>query len=252
MILAGGKGLRIPEETSDKPKPMVQIGELPILTHVMKHYGYYGHREFIICLGYRGYAIKEYFLNYHLHNNDVTINLKDSSYSHANQQDDWRVTLADTGETTNTAGRLFRVSPYIGYDSTFCMTYGDGVSDVNINDVIDFHKKHGKLATVVAVNSPSKFGAITTTTEGLVDYFAEKSKDSTFINGGFFVLQAEVFKYIKDDSISWEFDILPQLVKEKQLMAYRYDGFWKSMDSLKDKMELEEMWNSGKAPWKIW
>ncbi len=250
--MAGGRGLRIPEETYDKAKPLIQIGELPILTHIMKLYDHWGHKDFIICLGYRGYSIKEYFLNYYLHNTDVIMNLKDRSYSYTANQEDWRITLAETGEETNTGGRLLRVAPYIEYENTLLFTYGDGLCDVNINDVIKFHKQHGKYATVVAVNSPSKFGAITTTESGLVDYFAEKSKDTTYINGGFFVLEAEVFKYIKDDKTSWEFDVLPELVKDKQLMAYRYRGFWKSMDSLKDKMELEEMWKSGKASWKVW
>ena len=252
LILAGGRGLRLPEETSERPKPLVEIGNKPILCHLMKIYSHYNYNDFIICLGYKGYMIKDYFLHFYEHINNIYLNLETGEKRISSFREPWKINLIDTGENTATAGRMLFAKGFLNPKESFMMNYSDGLSNIDINKVVNFHNKHKKLATFVAVKTPSKFGTVSFSENGTVKEFGEKLPDGSYINGGFFVLQAEVFKYIKDDETSWEFDVLPELVKDKQHMAYKYDGFWKSMDSLKDKMELEEMWNSGKAPWKIW
>ncbi|WP_018154772.1 glucose-1-phosphate cytidylyltransferase [Methanothermococcus thermolithotrophicus] len=252
VILAGGFGTRLAEETHSIPKPMVEIGGKPILWHIMKIYSTYGFNDFVICLGYKGYVIKEYFANYFLHNSDVTIDIKNNSMEiHNNYSEPWKVTLVDTGLNTMTGGRLKRVAKYLD-DETFMLTYGDGVGNINIKELIEFHRSHGKLATVTATQPEGRFGALKLE-NNKVTSFAEKmdNKDS-WINGGFFVLEPEVINYIKDDNTIWEREPLEKLSKDGELMAYFHDGFWKPMDKLKDKMDLEEMWSSGNAPWKIW
>ncbi len=252
VILAGGFGTRLAEETHSIPKPMVEIGGKPILWHIMKIYSTYGFNDFVICLGYKGYVIKEYFANYFLHNSDVTIDIKNNSMEiHNNYSEPWKVTLVDTGLNTMTGGRLKRVAKYLD-DETFMLTYGDGVGNINIKELIEFHRSHGKLATVTATQPEGRFGALKLE-NNKVTSFAEKmdNKDS-WINGGFFVLEPEVINYIKDDNTIWEREPLEKLSKDGELMAYFHNGFWKPMDKLKDKMELEKMWNSGNAPWKIW
>ena len=252
VILAGGFGTRLAEETHSIPKPMVKIGEKPILWHIMKIYSTYGFNDFVICLGYKGYIIKEYFANYFLHNSDITIDLKDNSMKILNNYSEpWKVTLVDTGLNTMTGGRLKRVSKYLGSE-TFMLTYGDGLGNINIKKLVEFHRNHGKLATVTAIQPEGRFGALRLE-NNKVTSFAEKmdNKDS-WINGGFFVLEPQVINYIKDDNTIWEREPLEKLSKEGELMAYFHRGFWKPMDKLKDKMDLEKMWNSGDAPWKIW
>ena len=251
VILAGGKGLRLPEETIERPKPMVEIGPAPILWHIMKIYGHYGYNDFIICLGYKGYIIKEYFLNYYYHFHDFTVDLKKGSVRITRKQEPWKITFVDTGEHTETGGRLKRIQKYIK-DKTFLMTYADGLTDANINSIVDFHNKCGTSATVLAPNSPSKFGVLKTDGSGTVIQFGEKISEGSYINGGFFVLNSKIFNYLKDDSTSWEYHILPELVQDQKLSAYKYNGFWKCMDSLKDKDELCKMWDENKAPWKVW
>lgn len=251
VILAGGFGTRLSEETIIKPKPMVEIGGMPILWHIMKIYSYYGINDFIICLGYKGYMIKEWFANYYLYNTDVTIDLgKNSIEYHSSKCENWRVTLVDTGLNTQTGGRIKRIRNYV--DKTFMLTYGDGVSDVNIRDLYEFHKKHGKPATVTAVQPPGRYGLLDI--EGnVVKHFIEKPPgDGGWINGGFFVLEPEIFDYIEGDHTIWEKEPLEKLAREGKLMAYKHYGFWHAMDKLKDKMDLEEMYNSGKAKWKVW
>ncbi|UXM85427.1 glucose-1-phosphate cytidylyltransferase [Methanococcus aeolicus] len=252
VILAGGFGTRLSEETHKIPKPMVEIGGKPILWHIMKIYSTYGYNDFVICLGYKGYVIKEYFANYFLHNSDVTIDIKNNSMEiHNNYSEPWKVTLVDTGLNTMTGGRIKRVAKYLG-DETFMLTYGDGVGNINIKELVEFHRNYGKLATVTATQPEGRFGALRLE-HNKVTSFAEKmdNKDS-WINGGFFVLEPEVINYIKDDTTIWEREPLEKLSKDDELMAYFHDGFWKPMDKLKDKMDLEEMWNSGNAPWKVW
>lgn len=252
VILCGGFGKRIWEESVQKPKPMVEIGRKPILWHIMKHYSHYKFDDFIICLGYKGYVIKDYFINYALYNNDCILNMLDESIvGFSSEYIPWKIYFTDTGLHTGTAGRIEKIRTWLG--KTFMMTYGDGVSDVNIQKLVEFHKSHGKYATMLGAIVPSKFGSIKTNEDGLVEEFHEKPVSSnSFINAGFFVLEPEVIDYIKGNKDSWEYDILPKLVKDKQLMAYRYEGFFKCMDSLKDRNELREMWDSNKAPWKIW
>jgi glucose-1-phosphate cytidylyltransferase len=254
VILAGGYGTRISEESKVRPKPMVEIGHKPILWHIMKIYSAYGLDEFIICCGYKGYMIKEYFANYYLHSDDMTFDLKDNKIEiHKRRYEPWKVTLIDTGEETMTGGRLKRIREYIGND-TFCLTYGDGVTDVNIRDLIKFHKKQNVLATLTAVQQPGRFGAITLK-EGQtkISRFREKIKgDGAWINGGFFVLQPGAIEYIEDDMTVWEREPLEKLAREGLLAAYRHEGFWQSMDTLRDKMYLEQLWASGNPPWKIW
>jgi len=255
VIFAGGLGTRISEETDVRPKPMVEIGGLPIIWHIMKHYGSYGHHEFIICLGYKGYVIKEYFMNYFLHNSDLTVDLENNSVTYHNSNTEkFKVTLVDTGLNTKTAGRLKAVKNYIG-NEPFMLTYGDGVSDVNINDLIAFHQKQGKIATVTAISLEARFGGMELNENGEVGSFKEKSKDeSKWINGGFFVLNPEVFNYLEADmsNVMWEDEPLEKLTNDKQLNAFRHHGFWKPMDALRDKLELENLWQTGQAKWKTW
>jgi glucose-1-phosphate cytidylyltransferase len=252
VILAGGFGTRISEESHLRPKPMVEIGGKPILWHIMKIYSSHGINDFIICLGYKGYYVKEYFSNYFLHMSDVTFRMSENKMEiHRKFVDPWNVTLVDTGETTMTGGRLKRVISYIG-DETFCMTYGDGVSNVDISTLISRHKSTGKLATVTAIQPPGRYGAIGI--EGsVVTHFQEKPLgDGAWINGGFFVLESAVFDYIDGDDTVWEQQPLQRLSKDGQLAAYRHEGFWQAMDTLRDKNHLEELWATGNAPWKTW
>jgi glucose-1-phosphate cytidylyltransferase len=252
VILAGGLGTRISEETQVRPKPMVEIGGRPILWHIMKLYAHHGVTEFIVCLGYKGYVIKEYFANYFLHNSDLTFHLAENRIDvHQRKADPWHVTLVDTGEKTQTGGRLKRVRSYVG-DETFCMTYGDGLSNVDIAAAIRFHAAQKSLATVTAVTPPGRFGMLTLE-ERLITGFREKPPgDGARINGGFFVLSPQIFDYIEGDMTAWEREPLERLATERQLSAFVHDGFWQPMDHLRDKLLLEELWSSGAAPWKIW
>lgn len=254
VILAGGLGTRISEESHLKPKPMIEIGEHPILWHVMKIYSSYGFNDFVICLGYKGYVVKEYFANYFLHNSDVTFDLGNNKMEiHDSAAEAWKVTLVDTGLTTQTGGRLKRIRQYLG-NETFCMTYGDGVANVNIKELLEFHKNHGRHATITAVQPPGRFGALAFDgNDGVVSNFQEKPQgDGSWINGGFFVLEPTIFDYIDGDDILWEKQPLSGLSHDGQLVAYRHTGFWKPMDTLRDKIELEERWKSGNAEWKMW
>ena len=254
VLLAGGLGTRISEETDLKPKPMVDIGGKPILWHIMKIYSSYGFNDFVVCCGYKGYVIKEYFSNYFLHQSDVTIDMCNNSIEyHETHAEPWRITLVDTGLSTMTGGRLARVKKYVG-DEPFMLTYGDGVSDVNITNLVDAHKKSGKSATLTAVQTGGKFGAIMIDDSSSIKSFQEKPKgDGAWINGGFFVCQPDVFSYIKEgDATVFERGPLEGLARDNKLGAYKHDGFWKPMDTLRDKIELEDMWASGKAPWKKW
>lgn len=252
VILAGGLGTRISEESHLKPKPMIEIGGKPILWHIMKIYTAHGITEFIICLGYKGYIIKEYFANYFLHMSDVTFNIsKNKMEVHNNQCDPWKVTLVDTGSRSMTGGRLKRVAAYIG-DEDFCFTYGDGVSDVDIKSLISYHKNHDKLATLTAVQQPGRFGSLGMDGDS-INRFAEKPKgDVGWINGGFFVLSPKVMDYIEGDQTYWEKEPLENLAKEGELMAFKHEGFWYAMDTLRDKSKLEELWEGGNPQWKIW
>jgi glucose-1-phosphate cytidylyltransferase len=253
VILAGGLGTRISEETHLKPKPMIEIGGRPILWHIMKLYSAHGVNDFIICCGYRGYVIKEYFANYFLHMSDVTFDMSDNRMEvHERKAEPWKVTLVDTGEDTLTGGRLKRVADYLIGESAFCFTYGDGLADVNIGSLIRYHASHGKWATVTAVRPPGRYGAIEHS-EGLVQGFLEKpAGDGGLINGGFFVLSPDCLKLIEGDGASWEADLLPKLAQEAQLMAFEHQGFWQPMDTLREKTQLEHLWSSGAAPWKNW
>jgi glucose-1-phosphate cytidylyltransferase len=255
VIFAGGLGTRISEETGTRPKPMVEIGGKPVLWHIMKMYEHYGHNEFIICLGYRGYMIKEYFANYFLHNSDITIDLgKNKSEVHNSNAENFKITLVDTGLETKTAGRLKAVQKYTG-DEDFMLTYGDGVSDVDFKKLLAFHKNNNKIATVTAVQLDARFGGLDLADNGDVLSFREKAKDeSKWINAGFFVLRPTVFDYLKGNmnGIMWEDEPLEKLTADKQLAAYRHKGFWKCMDALRDKIELEELWQKNQAKWKIW
>ena len=253
VILAGGLGTRLSEETDLKPKPMVEIGGMPILWHIMKMYSSHGINDFIICCGYKGYVIKEYFANYGLHQSDVTFDLEGNSViAHSRRAEPWRVTLVDTGENSMTGGRLLRVSDYVKDEDTFCFTYGDGVSDVDISKLIAFHKGHGKEATLTATYPPGRFGALDMV-QGRVRRFVEKPKgDGGMINGGFFVLSPKVLSRITGDLCTWEQEPLKGLAADNELMAYQHDGFWHPMDTLRDKAYLEELWTSDKALWKTW
>lgn len=253
VILAGGLGTRISEETSARPKPMIEIGGKPILWHIMKMYSYHNINEFVICCGYKGYLIKEYFANYFLHMSDVTFNMSDNKMNvHKKGAEPWVITLVDTGNYTMTGGRLLRVKDYLKDEENFCLTYGDGVSDLNISDTIKFHKKHGKLATIMATYPPGRFGALDIS-DGFVKKFQEKPKgDGGLINGGFFILSPKVIDYILDDSTVWEEGPLQKLASEEQLMAYEHRGFWQPMDTLRDKNYLENLWKDGEASWKLW
>ena len=253
VILAGGLGTRLSEETSVKPKPMVEIGGKPILWHIMKQYSAHGINDFIICCGYKGYVIKEYFANYFLHMSDVTFDMHNNEMKvHHHRAEPWTVTLVDTGDNSMTGGRLARVAEYVKNEDAFCFTYGDGVSDVDISRSIDFHKTHGKKATLTATFPPGRFGALDIEA-GQVNSFKEKPKgDGAMINGGFFVLSPSVLEYIDNDECVWEQYPLNKLAEDGELMAYEHQGFWQPMDTLRDKVYLEELWQSGKAPWKVW
>ena len=253
VILAGGLGTRLSEETTIKPKPMVEIGGKPILWHIMKIYSYYGFNEFIICLGYRGYLIKEYFANYFIHQSDITVDLKNNKIEmHNNYAEPWKVTLVDTGENTMTGGRLLRIKEYTNNES-FMMTYGDGVANVNIKNLLEFHKSKNKIATVTAAIPVGRFGALKMDKDDNVIEFKEKpSGDGASVNAGFFVLQPEVFNYLGDDTTVFEIEPLEKLAKDSQLAAFHHKRFWMPMDKLSDKNTLENMWNSKKAEWRIW
>ena len=254
VILAGGYGTRLSEETAVRPKPMVEIGDEPILWHIMKLYSVHGLNEFIVCCGYKGHLIKEYFANYYVHKSDVTFDLQRNCMEvHHNGVEPWKVTLVDTGDQTMTGGRLKRIRDYIG-DETFCMSYGDGVSNVDIGKLIEFHRQQKVLATLTSVQPPGRFGAFSLGSEQTkITSFREKPKgDGAWINGGYFVLEPGVLDYIKDDTTVWEQEPLQELARNGMLAAYRHEGFWQSMDSLRDKEVLLSLWESGNPPWKIW
>lgn len=253
VILAGGLGTRLSEETQMKPKPMVEIGGKPILWHIMKIYASHGLNDFIICLGYRGYMVKEYFANYFLHNSDVTFDLGNNQvWVHERHAEPWRVTLVDTGEKTMTGGRLRRVRHHVGNEDAFCFTYGDGVANVDVRGSIDFHRGHGRLATVSAVQPPGRYGALNRSGDAVHGFFEKPQGDGGWINGGFFVLSPKALDYIEDDATPWELAPMARLAREGQLMAYEHRGFWQPMDTLREKNQLEELWASGRAPWKNW
>jgi glucose-1-phosphate cytidylyltransferase len=254
VLLAGGMGTRLSEETDVRPKPMVEIGGKPILWHIMKIYSHYGFNDFIVCLGYKGYYIKEYFYHYFLHNSDITFDFtekKQERIVHNTYTEPWKVTLIDTGLETMTGGRLKRVREYIG-DETFMMTYGDGVSNIDVSSLLDFHKTRGKKATLTAVLPSARFGAIDIIEDQIKSFHEKPKGEGSWVNGGFFVLEPSVFDLIDGDSTYWERQPLEDLAKEGELCAYKHDGFWKPMDTLRDKIELEEMWENEKAPWKLW
>lgn len=253
VLLAGGLGTRLSEETVLKPKPMVEIGGSPILWHIMKIYAAHGFNEFVICLGYKGYVIKEYFANYFLHQSDVTFDMKENKMEiHNSQAEPWKVTLVDTGFDTMTGGRVKRVKEYLG-NEPFLLTYGDGVGSINIQEALDYHQKNKKLLTVTAVQPSGRFGALNIGDSNLVHSFLEKPKgDGAWINGGFFVCEPGVLEYIEDDSTVFEAGPLESIAADGQMIAYKHHGFWKPMDTLRDKQELENLWNSGQAPWKNW
>jgi len=255
VIFAGGMGSRISEESHLKPKPMIEIGDKPILWHIMKYYGHFGFNEFIICLGYKGYMIKEYFMNYYIHNSDVTVELNNNKVDvHFSSAESFKVTLVDTGLKTATAGRLKRVEKYVGADD-FMLTYGDGLTDLDLAALVSFHKKHGKVATVTAIQPEGRFGGMELTSDGTVEAFIEKPRgDGRWINAGFFVLKPEIFKYLdeRSDYIMWEEEPMKLLTKDKQLVAFKHAGFWKCMDHMRDKEELEKIWSDGGAKWKAW
>lgn len=253
VILAGGFGTRISEESHLKPKPMIEIGDKPILWHIMKEYSYYGFNEFIICLGYKQHVVKEYFADYYLYNSDVTFDMEKNEMTvHNNSAEPWKVTLVDTGLNTMTGGRIKRIQEYIG-NETFMLTYGDGVCDINIKELVKFHKKHGKIATLTAIQPGGKFGALDIREDSTIQNFVEKKKeDGGWINGGYMVLNPEIFNYLEDDTTVFERKPLETVAKEGQLVAYKYDGFWQCMDTLRDKLYLEELISRGNAPWKVW
>ena len=252
VILAGGLGTRISEETTTRPKPMVEIGGRPVLWHLLKIYSHHGITDFIICLGYKGYMIKEYFANYFLHMSDITFDLANNKLEvHHKSAEPWRVTLIDTGDQTQTGGRLKRVADYLG-DGTFCFTYGDGLADIDIGAEIAFHKEKGSLATMCAVQPPGRFGAIDIKDNRIIRFEEKPSGDGSWINGGFFVLERGVLDYIEGDGSVWEQDPLEKLARDGNIAAYTHQGFWQPMDTLRDKMKLEELWRSGRAPWKVW
>ena len=255
VILAGGLGTRLTEETTIRPKPMIEIGGKPILWHIMKIYAHYGFNDFIVCLGYKGYFIKEYFINYYLYNSDITVELGSNQMDvHYTSSESFKVTLIDTGLNTNTAGRIRRIKQYVN-NETFMLTYGDGLSDINIDDLLKFHKSHGKLATLTSIQMPGRFGNLETDASGVVKHFQEKPEgDGLWINGGFFVLEPGIFDYLSEeaDTVQWEKQPLTDIAADQQLTAYRHQGFWKCMDALRDKIELEELWEKGNAPWKNW
>ncbi|CAG0962956.1 glucose-1-phosphate cytidylyltransferase [Methylophilaceae bacterium] len=253
VILAGGLGTRISEETHLKPKPMIEIGGMPILWHIMKLYSAHGINDFVVCCGYKGYVIKEYFANYFLHMSDVTFDMGNNEMQvHQKKAEPWRVTLVDTGDDTLTGGRLKRVQDYVKDEEAFCFTYGDGVADVDISAQVAFHHSHGKLATVTAVQPPGRYGALSMQQNQVMGFIEKPKGDGGWINGGFFVLSPQCLNYIDGDRSSWESAPLAQLAKDGQLMAYQHAGFWQPMDTLREKNMLEDLWQSGKAPWKVW
>ena len=253
IILAGGFGTRLSEETTRIPKPMVQVGDRPILWHIMKIYGAYGINDFIICLGYKGYVIKEYFANYHLHMSDATFDIAAGKCEILqNRGEPWRVTLIDTGQETMTGGRLRHVLPHVANEEAFCMTYGDGVADVDIAALVAFHKAHGRMATVTAVAPPGRFGQLQLEDDSVVEFSEKPVGEGGLINGGFFVLSPEVGGYLADPSTIWEHEPLRGLAADDQLRAFRHNGFWQPMDTLRDTMHLDELWTRGQAPWKVW
>jgi len=253
VILAGGLGTRISEETSLRPKPMIEIGGRPILWHIMKIYSAHGINEFIVCCGYKGYVIKEYFANYFLHMSDITFDMQANKMEvHQRNAEPWRVTLVDTGEDTMTGGRLKRVASYLKDEEAFCFTYGDGVSNINITDLINFHKSQNVKATLTATVPPGRFGALDLTGSKVASFREKPKGDGAMVNGGFFVLSPEVINYINGDETVWEKEPLEQLAEEGQLAAFHHDDFWQPMDTLRDKVYLEDLWQSGKAPWKAW
>ncbi len=252
VILAGGLGTRISEETSIRPKPMIEVGGKPILWHIMKTYSAHGIHDFVICCGYKGYVIKEYFANYFLHMSDVTFDMQSNQMEvHQRSAEPWRVTLVDTGEETMTGGRIKRVADYVK-DEDFCCTYGDGIGDINITELIKFHKKQGKLVTLTATQPPGRFGALNLDGINVMSFQEKPQGDGGWINGGFFVLSPKILDYLTDDRTIWEREPMEQLAKEGQVSAYFHSGFWQPMDTLRDKVHLEDLWDSGKAPWKTW
>ena len=252
VILAGGLGTRISEETHLKPKPMIEIGTKPILWHILKIYSSFGIKDFIVCCGYKGYVIKEYFANYFLHNSDVTFHMDENRMDvHQKNVESWKITLIDTGEFTMTGGRLKRIKNYLN-NETFCFTYGDGLSDINIDSLVKFHKSHKKLATLTAVQPPGRYGSLKLDNEKIVGFSEKPKGDGGWINGGFFVLEPEVIDFVSDDSTIWENEPLENLSNQEQLMSYFHSGFWQPMDTLRDKRQLEKLWQNNKAPWKSW
>jgi glucose-1-phosphate cytidylyltransferase len=253
VILAGGFGTRISEETALKPKPMIEIGGKPILWHIMKIYSHYGVNDFIVCCGYRGYAIKEYFANYYLHNSDLTIDMKTNRVTYANNKSEpWTVTLMDTGETTMTGGRLKRVAGHLDPKEEFCFTYGDGLSDVNIGDLLAFHRRSGKRATLTAIQPPGRYGSLMIEGQQVKAFQEKPEGDGSWVNGGFFVLSPQVIDYIEGPDTVWEREPLERLSRQNELAAFKHRGFWQPMDTLRDKTLLEHLWTSGEAPWKVW
>jgi len=251
VILAGGLGSRLTEETVLKPKPMVEIGDRPILWHIMKIYSAHGLSDFVVCLGYRGYVIKEFFANYFLHTSNVTFDLANNAMEvHERRSEPWRVTLVDTGDTTQTGGRIKRVAAHL--DGTFCLTYGDGLGDVDVAASIAFHRGHGRKATVTAVQPPGRFGALDLEDDRVVEFREKPKGDSVWINGGFAILERDVVDYIDGDDTFWEHRPLQRLAEEGELRAWRHTGFWQPMDTLREKNHLEELWQTGRAPWKVW
>ena len=253
VILAGGLGTRLSEDTAVRPKPMVEIGGKPILWHILKSYSHHGINDFIICCGYRGNVIKEYFSNYFLHSSDITFNLNSKSVEvHDTRAEPWSVTLVDTGETAMTGGRLRKIEKYVENEDAFCMTYGDGLSNVNIAETIKFHRDHGKQATLVASFAPGRFGHLKIDKDSVIEFAEKPQTDEARINGGFFVLSPKVLKLIHSDDTSWEMEPLSQLSNKGELMAFKHDGFWRPMDTLSDKIHLNSLWDKNEAPWKVW
>jgi glucose-1-phosphate cytidylyltransferase len=253
VILAGGLGTRLSEETATRPKPMVEIGGKPILWHIVKMYSHHGVNDFVICCGYKGYVIKEYFANYFLRMSDVTFDMRSNRMEvHQKRAEPWNITLVDTGDDSMTGGRLLRVADYVRKDEAFCFTYGDGVSDIDISAAIDFHKNHGKAATLTATYPPGRFGALDIRGQQIKQFMEKPKGDGAMINGGFFVLSPQVLDYLENDFTIWEQQPLQRLAADGQLMAFEHHGFWQPMDTLRDKTFLEDLWASGKAPWKIW
>lgn len=253
VILAGGLGTRLSEETHLRPKPMVEIGGRPILWHIMKIYSYYGINDFIICCGYKGYLIKEYFVNYSVHMSDLTVDLSNNSVEiHRDRAEPWRVTLVDTGDETQTGGRLLKVQEYLAEDDNFCLTYGDGVGDVDVSAAIEFHLSHGRLATMTSTYPPGRFGAIETQDNQVTNFIEKPRGENGLINAGYFVLNKKVLKYILDGSTIWEDEPLRKLAADGELMTYTHGGFWQPMDTLRDKTYLNDLWTQSKAPWKLW